>query len=1191
MWHASFTSDVHPSLRFASGRHGYGGFATADIHSGTTLMSLPYDKILSEPYALSTEHGRVAWELLKARHPKEVTGRIVMYLVMVAQRAGVAGGNGVTAGPTTGAGSSSSSSPAASQPDNAADGFPFDAYLRSLPQVYDDPIWWSREELSWLQGTNLHQGALHRRAWLRRIYDVLFPALSLHRPDLFPERIFTWSAFRWAHSAFSSRGFPHILSVPPVAAAGAGGPAHAPASSSSSTHDASVASHSEPPPAHLTDPSLNPFQTDDTPVGCMLPVLDILNHRGSTPITWLRREGRVAFVVGGGGDVAAAGAAAQASSSSASSLAAAAPVAIPAGSEVFNNYGAKSNEELILGFGFVIDEDVIADGQAGDGQAGDGVGGQRGNLHDTLSLQVAIRSGDNNNDAQQVDGDETGEDGDPDDAAVRRLQSNIARIVSAAGLPTRFVLRRPSPSATTSTPSSSFATGTVDGLPSADSVLPDQLLMLMRLASLTVPQITILATEAHQHHQRQHQSDASQAAHRRHLLTSALSQPVNRLCEERALLKLQSLLQGKVRVMEASQPQFLVRPACGTTGSSADRGDFGASTPTVAAADAAFVPVGSTAEGASSSTAASPSSVVIGATGTEIADAAGGGDGGDADAAAGAADSSRHSYRRHMARVYVAGQASILACALREVAARLDSVHGLPLGCPCSASNAAGGAAAGSALQRPLLAGFPGVGCKIGYSTDSGHHNHSYVTADSLSAAPGVAASAPLSVLHRRTLLSFPIPMGQLPSSSSALSSSVVAASPAPPSPSTPLVLCPATLPSLCPAVASILADVPGLRLPVVVSARPHSRPVGQTGAADGTGVDDVACEGDADEEGSDAVDPVDEYTLHTSFIQLALAVVMMAHDASAGAGAGGGEGAWNANGGGSGGRKRKRASTADNVGAHGSAAATNVVASAMDVWSTFLRGAMDHGSSSIRASGAGGSNEETADTEEKSSLHAGLFTDIVQPLVSSYPKIFKKKVYSMEAWLRACRLVSSFSVPLSLPALAATASDASASSDDAGDAGEAGRQRRLTLHPSRTVDQLAIMPLWPPLPPVSEVNDGANGAATAGTSAASAESAALSLRQRLLAADPFPAGARWATADSIACCTAGPPSSAASIDSSNGSSGFSVALLAPCDCMSAATPLAIAVNPSFVSLHQPDGVAWSAAKQRGCTGRPELLM
>lgn len=172
-------------------------------------------------------------------------------------------------------------------------------YLRSLPATHDDPLWWSAEELRALAGTNLEAAVEERRCALRRSYDALFPCLYDRHPGVFePRAAFSWERFLWAHSSFTSRAFPQWLG--------------------------------RPPPPSRVGVGAGPSEAEADPtqaVGCLLPALDTLNHGYRARITWLRHADRLAFVT---------------------------EDAVSARSPVLNNYGPKSNEELLLGYGFVL---------------------------------------------------------------------------------------------------------------------------------------------------------------------------------------------------------------------------------------------------------------------------------------------------------------------------------------------------------------------------------------------------------------------------------------------------------------------------------------------------------------------------------------------------------------------------------------------------------------------------------------------------------------------------------------------------------------------------------------------------------------------------------------------------------------------------------------------------------------------
>lgn len=73
--------------------------------------------------------------------------------------------------------------------------------------------------------------------------------------------------------------------------------------------------------------------------GCLLPALDMLNHHHDAAMLWRNDSNRLAFVT---------------------------PRALSSGTQVYNNYGAKGNEELLAGYGFCLPD----------------------NPHDTLALQL-----------------------------------------------------------------------------------------------------------------------------------------------------------------------------------------------------------------------------------------------------------------------------------------------------------------------------------------------------------------------------------------------------------------------------------------------------------------------------------------------------------------------------------------------------------------------------------------------------------------------------------------------------------------------------------------------------------------------------------------------------------------------------------------------------------------------------------
>ncbi|KAK3268723.1 hypothetical protein CYMTET_22789 [Cymbomonas tetramitiformis] len=169
-------------------------------------------------------------------------------------------------------------------------------YLTSIPPVFSSPLHWPEEVVEReLGGTNLKGEVDVKRRDLREKYDALAPHLLQEFPELF-EDVLSFDSFMWAHSAYSSRSFP----------------------------------------PQLVEGRDNEAKDGGDTIGCMLPLLDILNHKYKTPITWVADRESVGMRVG---------------------------AEVDAGCEIFNNYGPKGNEELLYSYGFCLVDnpaDIVA---------------------------------------------------------------------------------------------------------------------------------------------------------------------------------------------------------------------------------------------------------------------------------------------------------------------------------------------------------------------------------------------------------------------------------------------------------------------------------------------------------------------------------------------------------------------------------------------------------------------------------------------------------------------------------------------------------------------------------------------------------------------------------------------------------------------------------------------------------------
>ena len=271
-------------------------------------------------------------------------------------------------------------------------------YLRAIPARHTDPLSWSRAELALLRGSNLLPAARLRRAELRAEYDAAVPRLCAAHPKRYRPSVLSWREFLWAHSSFISRAFPLQPDASgqlrltggittPDELLGAAAPEEAEAQGAGAKRQR-----------------------------CLLPLLDMLNHRYAAPIIWQSGEGAVGFAAGA--DVAA-------------------------GDEVFNNYGPKSNEELLLSYGFILDD----------------------NPQDSYHLEVARLAG--------------------EDADELRAKEQL---LGALALPRRHTLCRPS--GTPAEPRSKRRREADD--PCVRGCLPPSLLRVMRLAVLNRAELLAL---------------------------------------------------------------------------------------------------------------------------------------------------------------------------------------------------------------------------------------------------------------------------------------------------------------------------------------------------------------------------------------------------------------------------------------------------------------------------------------------------------------------------------------------------------------------------------------------------------------------------------------------------------------------------------------------------------------------------
>ena len=209
---------------------------------------------------------------------------------------------------------------------------PFHTYLRSLPAKSPDPCCWPRSLREELAFTPAGAAIDAARAYVSAIFSKLVSRLpEALGPRLIPTGCLTSPAeLFWARGMCLSRAFPEVL------AAGAHG----------------VAPPMDADKAGRVVLRQTADGTDGTAVAigrggeggeseggagggggsCLLPLFDVLNHRDGQPVTWTAvPPGRPA-----------------------SGIAFTTDAPLKAGVEVYNNYGPRSNEDLLLSYGFCI---------------------------------------------------------------------------------------------------------------------------------------------------------------------------------------------------------------------------------------------------------------------------------------------------------------------------------------------------------------------------------------------------------------------------------------------------------------------------------------------------------------------------------------------------------------------------------------------------------------------------------------------------------------------------------------------------------------------------------------------------------------------------------------------------------------------------------------------------------------------
>ncbi|RMZ88192.1 hypothetical protein DV736_g4581, partial [Chaetothyriales sp. CBS 134916] len=180
-------------------------------------------------------------------------------------------------------------------------------YIKTLPSPQDvyDMQFNSADDSAWLEGTNLKSGFDTQTAKWQDLFTRGLRSLKVLGWPRALDGTYTWELYRWAATMFGSRSF------------------------SSNVLDDTLPADKARMRGKCGVPRL-PEEIEDLFIqrfSVLLPLLDILNHWPATRVEWQSRSSFVGMQVLDGYE---------------------------AGQELYNNYGPKDNEGLLLSYGFVI---------------------------------------------------------------------------------------------------------------------------------------------------------------------------------------------------------------------------------------------------------------------------------------------------------------------------------------------------------------------------------------------------------------------------------------------------------------------------------------------------------------------------------------------------------------------------------------------------------------------------------------------------------------------------------------------------------------------------------------------------------------------------------------------------------------------------------------------------------------------
>ncbi|KAF4554924.1 SET domain-containing protein 1 [Elsinoe fawcettii] len=183
---------------------------------------------------------------------------------------------------------------------------PFLEILPTPDQGFNTPFWFDEDDLRWLEGTDLSKTFKDLEAGWQKYWRDDTKILAEGGMDVSG---YTWTLCKWAATVFNSRSLSSRAVTP-----------------QDSKYWTAYKQGPRGRQTVLLDFSRVPQARKDFPV--LVPVMDCLNHHPKAKIDWSFDPGRFGLSLHEG---------------------------VSKGSEIFNNYGPKSNSELLMGYGFCIE--------------------------------------------------------------------------------------------------------------------------------------------------------------------------------------------------------------------------------------------------------------------------------------------------------------------------------------------------------------------------------------------------------------------------------------------------------------------------------------------------------------------------------------------------------------------------------------------------------------------------------------------------------------------------------------------------------------------------------------------------------------------------------------------------------------------------------------------------------------------